>query len=71
MCYLFYLLNIRDLIDNLKPWISDSLDMRKSDVSELGVSSICTCKYLYVHVHVCKGFNESKIVLHCYLLLLW
>ena len=98
MCYLFYLLNIRDLIDNLKPWISDSLDMRKSDVSELGVSSICTCNYLYVyvsnarttmkeivldcylllsiimvtctcnylyeHVHVCKGYNESKIVLY-------
>ena len=62
MCYLFYLLNIRDLIDNLKPWISDSLDMRKSDVSGLGVSSICTCNYLYVHV--CKGYNESKIVLY-------
>ena len=35
---------------------------RKSDVSELGVSSICTCNYLYVHV--CKGYNESKIVLN-------
>ena len=38
-------------------------------MSELGVSSICTCNYLYEHVHVCKGFNESKIVLYCYLLL--
>ena len=58
MCYLFYLLNIRDLIDNLKPWISDSLDMRKSDMSE---SSICTCNYLYVHV--CQGYNERDSAL--------